>query len=256
MDEQSPLNTTLKLLGGSTRANDYLYMLDFIHLICEHIIADIDSAGQDSKLEISWKKGTIHWIFCVPGGWAELPTLANFKRLAEDAIYRCIGDCEGSKVFTRPTEARASAHRLLMNGSASSMVAYKPGNIVLSCDIGGATTDIAVSRIEAPGLLRTPMQLDIHPAGGATVDTLFIIHVQKFLETAGVSDSMKIAQRVSSDQFSIAKETFTLRNRDVWIPFQLPASCKVRNWRPSEDAMSIETKICEGVGCRILMIHR
>lgn len=135
MDEHSPLTSTLESQKWSSHAIDQRCMLDFMNLICEQI-----TAGIDSKHGVSWKNATIQWIFSVPGSWAELPTVANSKRLAEDAIYRCIGERPGSKVFTSPTETRASAHCLLKNGSVSAITAYAPGNFVLSCDIGGATT--------------------------------------------------------------------------------------------------------------------
>jgi hypothetical protein len=117
--------------------------------------------------------------------------------------------------------------------------------------------DIAVSRVEAPELLNTPIQLDIHPAGGATVDRLFVLHVRKILETAGAHKSREIAQQISWEQFHDIKTTFTPRSKDIWVTFDLPIGCEVRSWCPSEDAMSIETRISQEVENIItIMIHR
>ena len=234
------------------RANVHRWMRDYIQLLCGSVVASIDSIVDPTA---NWKDAAIHWRFTVPGSWAELPTVANFRRLAEGAIYHCIGDRDGSKVITKITEARAAAHCLLKYGSAASVDGYAAGNTVLSCDIGGATTDIAVSQIGAPGLLKIPKQLGMHLGGLADIDRRFILHAQNILNCAGVPNSMEAAQILSRTEFRVVKREFTGKQADNWVRFPLLSTWEASVWRPAGNMSSTGTRIDDGKEGKQLLIH-
>lgn len=224
IDDNRPADTSPESQSLVAQAIPQRWMRDYMQLLFGHIVAHIDS-----KLEPDWKEATIHWVFTVPGSWADFPTVANFKRLAGDAVRLCIGERKASKIIVNFTEAQASAYCLLKHGPAASIEGYTPGKTVLSCDIGGATTDIAVSQIIAPGLLTTPMQLGMHPVGVADISKQFRLHIQQTLENAGVANPMEMAQDIAQQNFL---KTFTEGGPrpNGRISIFVPGICSV--WRP------------------------
>jgi hypothetical protein len=145
----------------------------------------------------------------------------------------------------------------LKYGSAARVDGYTPGNTVLSCDIGGTTTDIAVTQIEAPGLLKIPKQLGMHLTGMMNIDARFILHAQKILNCAGVSNSMEKAQILCRTKFQAAKEEFTGEQTDKWVSFPLLPIWEARIWRPPGNMSSTCTRVdnWEGNG-KQLLIHK
>ena len=233
-----------------TRADIHRWMRDYIQVFCSAILANIASFHDQS----TWKDSVVNWVFTVPGSWAEFPTIADFRSLAEEAVFTSIGERNGSRITTVTTEARASAQWLLKNGSQMSASGYTPGSTVLSCDIGGETTDIAVCRVIAPGLLGTPRQLDLYPKGDTCVDAWFEEHVRQVLENAGVTDSMRVAEKLCQVDFQGIKKSFTGANEWITIPLQgLPETGYQVAGVPGSKSTRVEIT-SEGV--HALLIHR
>jgi hypothetical protein len=250
LDDKCPPKTNPEPQSVVAGATPQRWMRDYMHLLFSNIIADMEP-----KLDqYDWKEATIYWVFTVPGSWAEFPAVANFKRLAGEAICLCIGNRKSSKIIIDTSEAKASAYSLLKGGFAASIQGYASGNRVLSCDIGGATTDIAVSQILAPGLLTTPMQLEMHPLGMADISKAFRLHIQQVLDNAGAANSRGVARTLAQKHFM---NTFTeLRLRtDARVAIEVPGSCSV--WCPPENTSANGTRIEEGgLTGKVLLIHK
>ncbi|KAF4635916.1 hypothetical protein G7Y89_g2160 [Cudoniella acicularis] len=146
-------------------------------------------------------------------GWAKFPVVADFRRLAEDAISSSFENTKSVRVCCDVTEATASALSLLVNidneAAPTQERRYNIGNTVITCDIGGSTTDTAVSTVSSAGRLHTWPQLESVSTGTVTIEKAFWLHAREILQSAGVSDPDLVALEV----------TRSWRFRDTYVKF-------------------------------------
>ena len=205
------------------------WVVDYLWAFCAGVVDFIDA-----QVGKSWRDATVVWIFSVPGSWAKFPVVADFKRLAEDAVSACLPSAKRCSISTEVTEATASALSLLAAGPVEDQQ-YSVGSTVISCDIGGATTDVAISTVLSPGRLATWPQPQAESVGAVTVEKGFWLHACDTLRNAGVPNPDQLAlQMIHSYHSQLAKATFASHQREDRIRMPLPESCNLREWSPSE----------------------
>ena len=185
----------------------------------------------------------------MPGIWPQYPVVANFKQLAEEALSSCfIG--QTIRVEVLATEAEASAQCILNQGQlCADNERYSVGNVVISCDIGGATTDVAISEIVGPGKLAAWSKLTSQPRGVIAFEQRFWEHTEQILRSAGAQEPGKWALEITkSDDLAKARNGFSKSYGDVAIP--LPKACCIKTWqppsrvRPSRDIIIKDNSLC------------
>lgn len=171
------------------------------------------------------------WNFSVPGRWSEYPVVANFKQLAEEALNSCLLG-QTNRVEVLATEAEASAQSILHQGQlGADNGRYAMGNVVISCDIGGATTDVAISDIVAAGKLASWSRLISEPRGVVAFEQIFWEHAEQVLRSAGAQEPGQWALEITKCMDLVkARNEFSKSYGDVVI--RLPSACGIENWCP------------------------
>lgn len=216
---------------GAPRSQKELHrwVRDYLRAFCMNIMEHIDMVNHGP----AWRSAVI-WNFTVPGTWPSFPVVADFKRLAEEAVSSYFEEPENFRIYANLTEGKASAMSLMVNGSANKANKYAIGNVVISCDIGGATTDIAVSTVSAAGRLEHWPQLRVEPTGVVTIERQFWNHACRTLREANVELADDIALELARDGRLIwAQVYFSRLHSEQVVHIRLPESCKVRDWSPS-----------------------
>lgn len=133
---------------------------DYLRVVYEHIKNSISATGQ------GWDNQTIEFIFSLPTTWTSQGTINEFK----DAI-RHAGFGAHSPLHTfqlQLTEAEAAA----VYTAQDSQVPFQNGDVLLSCDAGGGTTDLALLRVTSAG---SPPVLDqLHHVSGVGIGSTSI----------------------------------------------------------------------------------
>jgi hypothetical protein len=210
-----PSPTPLLLCHGIRPPSEYL------HAFCANIICAIDKSA---ACNFGWRDGTVIWSFTVPGSWATLPVVADFKRLVKDAVSPCFQRNTTLRICIEATEAMASAQWLLEEASAIKGKEYAIGNVVISCDIGGATTDVATSVGPGPGRLTTWPQLNDESVGTVTIQKAFWLHAKHTLRRAGAQNPHQLALEMARRREFMEKAAeFTAGESDVAIYFEIPS---------------------------------
>lgn len=206
------------------------WVCDYLTAFCTDIVVHIDKSAA-----AGWRDARVTWNFTVPGCWAAFP-VSKFAAIAQKAVSSCLQNDTDPIIFTNTTEGMASAQCLLITGSAINKEAYSLGNVVVSCDLGGATTDIAVSTVyprSSVENLETRPQLETRPIGTVTIDSAFWLHAQDTLKSAGVQNPDYIALEMArGENFKTARGLFTQAQIEDRILIRLPFSCNLRNWSP------------------------
>jgi hypothetical protein len=233
--------------GPDSQLELHRWVRDYLGAFCAAVVDFIDH-----KAVAGWRDATVIWNFSVPGSWAVFPVVADFKRLAGDAVSSCFPNAKDFRIFTDVTEATASALCLLAT-SLGKDKQYSIGNTVISCDIGGATTDVAVSSVSSAGRLATWPQSKTESVGMVTVDIAFWLHARHTLRSAGAQNPDQLALEMARGKpFQHAKAVFTRHQNEDRVRIKLPMSCNVQKWSPSETPSSSMSVIDE----QRLCIHR
>jgi hypothetical protein len=233
--------------GPGSQSELHRWVRDYLGAFCADVVDFIDGRAIPG-----WRDATIIWNFSVPGSWAVFPVVADFKRLAGDAVSSCFPNAKDFRISTDVTEATASALCLLAS-SLGKDKQYSVGNTVISCDIGGATTDVAVSSVSSAGRLATWPQSKTESVGMVTVEIAFWLHARHTLRSAGAQDPDQLALEMArGEQFQGARALFTRHQNEDRVMIRLPASCNVQNWSPSETPSTSMSVIEEQTLC----IHR
>ncbi|CZR59487.1 uncharacterized protein PAC_09379 [Phialocephala subalpina] len=230
--------------GPGSQRELHRWVCDYLGAFCAGVADFID--GQTAP---GWRNATVLWSFTVPGSWAMFPVVADFKRLAGDAVSSCFPNAKSFRISTDVTEAAASALYLLAAGSANDKQ-YNVGSTVISCDIGGATTDVAVSTVSSAGRLITWPQLQTESVGTVTMEKAFWLHARHTFRSAGVQNPDQLAlEMVRSWELRTARATFTKHQSEDHVKIRLPTSCNMRKWSPSETPSTIMSTIERGYLC-------
>lgn len=191
--------------GPSSQRELHGWVKDYLIEFCTHVIDTIKTRMKTViTADVKWT-----WNFTIPEIWqrGNGSPKRDFKRLAINAVTSLLPmahvdlDCQ-------MTEGEASAHFLLASGIASGREEYQIANTVISCDIGGATTDIAVATIGATGRPNV-WKSDCIPIGTVAIEDAFLSHATETLQGAGVENADQLAlQLVKSNASSSQRMNF------------------------------------------------
>ncbi|KAG4437200.1 hypothetical protein IFR05_007319 [Cadophora sp. M221] len=171
------------------------------------------------------------------GSWAKFPVVADFKRLAEDAVFSSFITTDKIRIHTHLTEGEASALCLLNCSTvANKSREFAAGDIVVSCDIGGATTDIAISIVAGAGKLDPCPQLRVHPVGVMSIDMNFWELPRQTLRKAGLQQNADdLAKEMSCGKwFTSTRSSFARTSGVERIEIVLPPGHTVGDWPSAE----------------------
>ena len=226
-DDSSLLTFRLSRWAPTSQLELRRWIQDYLHALCSYAADTISM-----KLGPGWRPDIVIWNFSVPGRWSEYPVVANFKQLAEEALSSCLLG-QTTRVEILATEAEASAQSILNQGQlGADNERYTMGNVVVSCDIGGATTDVAISDIIAAGKLASWSRLISEPRGVVAFEQSFWEHAERVLTSAGAQEPGLWALEITKSMDLVkARNEFSKSYGDVVI--RLPSACGIENWRPS-----------------------
>jgi hypothetical protein len=215
------------------------WIREYLRAFCAQAMVTIDIA-----LPLTWKKASIDWSFTVPGCWNQLPVVEDFRRLAEEALSSILQEAKDLRVHTNITEASASAMSLVVGGLVAHEKACPIGDTIISCDIGGSTTDIGLSKICSPGVLEPLGHLRLNPSGFITIEKDIFLHVRETLTNAGADGPTGLALRLVRHPATIDNIVdFTDKLGQDWIKIHFYPDCTVGNWSPSPQAGSKKSYI-------------
>jgi hypothetical protein len=215
--------------GPDSQRELHRWVRDYLGAFCAEALDFIDG-----RAVAGWRDATVIWNFTVPGSWAVFPVVADFKRLAGDAVSSCFPNAKDCRISTDVTEATASALCLLA-ASLGKDKQYSVGNTIISCDIGGSTTDVAVSSVSSAGRLATWPQSKTESVGTVTVEKAFWLHARHILRSAGAQNPDQLALEMArGEPFQEERALFTRHQNEDRVRIKLPKSCNVQEWSPSE----------------------
>jgi hypothetical protein len=111
------------------------YATDYLRAIYIHVREFMQTR------QLGWLQVRIEFIFSIPTTWTTQEVLESFKSLISDAGFGT--ESEAHLVTLELTEAEAAAVYTIK----SSQVPFQRGDVFLSCDAGGGTTDLALTRV-------------------------------------------------------------------------------------------------------------
>jgi len=197
-------------------------------MICKKTSEEID------ECTIDWRSGSIMWNFTVPGCWPKSTVVRDFTRMAEDAVFSCLPSTrtENICISTDLTEGEASAYCFLNENSVAKLHKFAHGDTIISCDVGGATTDIAISTISDAGQLITSPQLNVAPVGVVSVDKKFWHLARKTLRdvVGPVQADLTALQMTRESAYTIARTTFSGTAQEDRIQIALPPRTMIDDW--------------------------
>lgn len=143
---------------------------DYLRQIYDHVKTTIElHTGIGSA---GWKGLAVEFIFSVPTTWRNQAIINVFKDTIQDAGFGTEGARHRATVELTESEAAAVAT------IKSSTVAFQSGDIFLSIDAGGGTTDFAVMEVvkarEPFPSLRQISQVDGVGIGSILIDQAFV----------------------------------------------------------------------------------
>ncbi|KAI9771515.1 MAG: hypothetical protein M1840_002135 [Geoglossum simile] len=180
--------------AGYTRTNIHKWYRDYLKYLYRHIREQI-------KKSHSWEDKKICFIFSVPSTWS-LSTADDFKNLIKEA-----GFADGSKKGLHSVEIglyepQAAAVYTIQE----SFVAFYPKDVVLVCDAGGGTTDLAlleITKVEDRFVhLDDVLAVQGANIGAVFIDQAFIDLVARRLEAGGITEATKKAYAMMRDTTS------------------------------------------------------
>jgi hypothetical protein len=159
---------------------------------------------------VGWKNLTVEFIFSVPTTWRSMDVINAFKDAIRSAGFGTEGS--GHSATVELTESEAAA----VGTIKSSTVAFQTGDIFLSIDAGGGTTDFAVMQVvearEPFPLLSQINQVDGIGIGSTLIDQAFVSlvssRVSQFPELVHQLPVDCVERLVKSERFRTMKHKF------------------------------------------------
>ncbi|KAI0481270.1 hypothetical protein GGR56DRAFT_688865 [Xylariaceae sp. FL0804] len=151
---------------------------DYLREIYRHVKATVELHTGISQSD-GWAALNVEFAFSVPTTWRGPELINSFKRCIGDAGFGREGRRHAASVELTESEAAA------VGTVKSAAVAFLPGEVFLSVDAGGGTTDLALMRVvEArqpfPALAQIA-QVDGIGIGSALIDQAFVSLVNRRL---------------------------------------------------------------------------
>ncbi|XXH04351.1 hypothetical protein Hte_010765 [Hypoxylon texense] len=143
---------------------------DYLREIYSHVKSTVEL--HTGIGHVGWKELAVEFIFSVPTTWRSQEIINVFKRCIEDAGFGVEGQKHTATVEL--TESEAAAVGTIKN----STVAFQTGDIFLSVDAGGGTTDFALMQVvearEPFPRLSQINQVDGIGIGSTLIDRAFV----------------------------------------------------------------------------------
>jgi len=165
---------------------------EYLRNLYEHIRVTV------KRTHNQWERLAINFVFSVPTTWSSLSIPKNFEELIRQA-----GFADGGLEHTVEiglTEPQAAAVYTLRDSSRQ----FSVGDVILVCDAGGGTTDIAllqITKIDQHGLPHLDEVLGVQGAniGATVIDEAFCEFVKSRLQAANYSNYEVIAYSMMYD---------------------------------------------------------
>ncbi len=177
--------------------------------------------------------GTVRFVFSVPTTWS--PEVVDcFKKIFKKAGF---GGIKGHSAEVTLTEAQAAAVGTAQERKST----LKQGQIILVCDAGGGTTDIALLEVSSSaGEALQLQQLDRVEgvlAGSSLIDQDFEEYVMRKLRLVnndhpGLIPDIQTTARVmsASRKFQTNKCSLSTSSKRTNVPFKIPIEGLARNF--------------------------
>lgn len=197
---------------------------DFLSELYKHVKVTMMAQQRNA-----WK-GKVQFLFSVPTTWNKA-TLNRYEKAIKDAGF---GKEKGHKVSVTWTEAQAAAIYTAKNLEQT----FKKNDVLLVCDAGGGTTDLAV--LEETGNVKdggVPQLKELDrvfgwPAGSTRIDKAFLAHAEERLnlfkhkhpnESKRIQDVEMAAEEMMKGRFqgykcSFGKKISNLPKFKITIP--------------------------------------
>ncbi|KAK1758161.1 hypothetical protein QBC47DRAFT_410878 [Echria macrotheca] len=151
---------------------------EYLHEVYKHIKRSI-SRGNGGDSNLLWDDMAIEFIFSVPTTWRGQGILNDFKNILFKAGF---GVHPGHDVILGLTEAEAAAVSSMLRVGTS--ISFNNGDVFLSVDAGGGTTDLAFVKISssAPPVMEQVQDVRGTGIGSMMIDLTFQQLVRRRLE--------------------------------------------------------------------------
>ncbi|RGP76302.1 hsp70 family chaperone [Fusarium longipes] len=178
---------------------------DYLRQIYRHL----KSTYEESTGVRNWASLTVKFLFSVPTTWRGMEVINAFKKITHDAGFGTEGPGHSSHIDL--TEAEAAAVDTLKSG----LVEFATGDIFLTVDAGGGTTDLSLVRVTSldNGIVQISQIAEVN--GIATGSTLIDFDFHGLVEhrlssNPGVLDNIPDIPRtmMTSERFKIIKHHF------------------------------------------------
>ncbi|KAF3063543.1 putative hsp70 family chaperone protein [Daldinia childiae] len=150
---------------------------DYLRQVYSHVKSTVEL--HTGIGHVGWQELVVEFIFSVPTTWRSQEIINSFKKCIKDAGFGIEGRYHTAKVEL--TESEAAAVGTIKN----SPVVFETGDIFLSVDAGGGTTDLALMQvIEARQpfpLLSQLNQVDGIGIGSTLIDQAFVTMINNRL---------------------------------------------------------------------------
>ncbi|OJD11346.1 hypothetical protein AJ78_07869 [Emergomyces pasteurianus Ep9510] len=137
------------------------WFIDFLTALRQHIIKHIRNTEQLAQHVVGdWRLHPVEYIFSFPTTWQNPKVVDAFRGIVMSSGF---GDCEAHSVEIKMSEAAAAAvysaktfknQQAVQNPKGSKQLAVanneeriRDGDVILICDAGGGTTDVAVLKV-------------------------------------------------------------------------------------------------------------
>ncbi|VUC31020.1 unnamed protein product [Clonostachys rosea] len=117
------------------------FLTDYLKQVYSHIKESIETQLGKRQQPGGWEPMSVSFLFSVPTTWTKMGVINTFKSIVRDAGYGTEGPRHVAQVDL--TEAEAASIATLK----TSAIEFQPGNLFLTVDAGGGTTDLALMRV-------------------------------------------------------------------------------------------------------------
>jgi len=143
LDQDTLLSAQRQGLSGAPRstAEAQQFVTDYLRKIYEHVKETIETQIGRRYTGTGWDDMTVEFLFSVPTTWTSQQIINTFKIIIRDAGFAANNSRHTAIVDL--TEAESAAVATIKN----SAVAFTLGDMFLSIDAGGGTTDLALMQV-------------------------------------------------------------------------------------------------------------
>lgn len=144
LDENTLLSAQKHGLSNAPRstAEAQQFVTDYLRKIYEHIKETIEMQIGRRYTGVGWDDMAVEFIFSVPTTWTSQDIINKFKMIVRDAGFAAEARRRHTAIVDL-TEAEAAAVATVKN----SAVEFRMGDMFLSVDAGGGTTDLALMQL-------------------------------------------------------------------------------------------------------------